>query len=123
MILLSISLTFKNLSIPKINNEIVLIMRIQGLCLALILVSTSIFSVSWLTKHAVNEDRRLNYKFRKTVLFIADLPTHVKSLIGHYSQYVFTVGSPDSYSDLKVDGDFSSSDGGYILGSSLLSVG
>jgi len=98
-------------------------MRIQGLCLALILVSANIFCVSWLTKHAVNGDRRLNYQLRKTVVFIADLPSHFKSLIGHYSQYVFPEGSPDSYSELKVDGNFSSSDGGYLLRSYNLSSG
>ena len=81
------------------------------------------FSVSWLAKNAVNGDRRLNYQFRKTVVFIADLPSHFKSLSGHYSQYVFPEGSPDSYSKLKVDGNFSSSDGGCLLRSYNLSSG
>jgi hypothetical protein len=99
-------------------SRLVSLISLTILCaLGLVVVS------SWATRHAIGGGQRFSASVRKSVLALAEFPTHARSLVGLLNNYLPPKGNSNIYSGYLEDVSLSNSLSGFILVSSVSSNG
>ena len=78
---------------------------------------------SWATRHAIRGGQRFSKNVNQSILFLAELPTQIKSVSGLFKHYLPPNGVSNIYSKYLVSNTVYSSISGFILVSSVSSNG